>query len=66
MKTLRDYYDLWNAFNDLCELWSSEKVLDELSSHIGADRLRRFMDDVVREWDLEDHFRDYEEFAEED
>ena len=66
MKTLRDHSDLYSALEELEDLWTSEEVLSELSKHIGADRLRRFMEDVIHEWDLHDRFRDYEEFAEEE
>ena len=64
MKTLRD--NLWSAFEDLCELWTYETVLDHLTQYLGDDTIRRFVETVIREWDAEDYFSDYEEFAEED
>ena len=64
MKTLRR--DLWDAYEKLSELWSSEKILSELIGQLGPDRLREFLEDAIHVWDLHDHFRDYEEFAEEE
>ena len=66
MKTLKNRYDLWHAYNALRELWSSETVLDRLAFYLGDDEVRRFVDTFIRERDAEDHFRDYEEFAEEE
>lgn len=62
MKTLQT--DLWEAFEDLNKLWTAEKVLDELTQYLGNDTVRRFLDEVIHEWDLEEYFRDYREFAE--
>ena len=64
MKTLR--YDLWDAFEELCELSTKETVLDALTIYLGDDTMRRFVENIIGEWDLEEYFRDYEEFAEED
>ena len=66
MKTLRDYNDMWLAFDNLRELWTSEKILEALAQYLGGDEMRRFTEDFIRTWDIDGYFRDYEEFAEEE
>ena len=64
MRTLQDHNDLWNAYEHLPAVLSSEMVLNEIGQYIGDDKLREFVDDVIRLWDLQDEFRDFSEYEE--